>query len=95
MHVLGLAYYRAGQFEKAVARLEAAQKDPGFQTLDFKLSNWLVLAMCRHRLGQDGEAAAALKSARAILASEQRELDQETLPVQILIREAETLLGKQ
>ena len=95
MHVLGLAYYRAGQFEKAVARLEAGQKDPGFQTLDFKLSNWLALAMCRHRLGQDGEAAAALKSARAILASEQRELDQETLFVQILFREAETSLGKQ
>ena len=93
LHVLGLAYYRASHFEKAVATLEAAQNDPGFQTFDFKVSNWLVLAMCRHRLGQDGESAAALKSARAILASEQRELDQEAIPIQILFREAETLFA--
>jgi tetratricopeptide (TPR) repeat protein len=94
MHVLGLAYYRAGQFEKAVASLEAGQKHPGLN-LEIKLSNWLVLAMCRHRLGQNGEAATALESARAILASEQREFDRESLIVQVLFREAETLLRKQ
>jgi len=92
MHVLGLAFYRAGQSEKAIASLEAAQKDPGLQTSEFKMSNWLVLAMCRHRLGQDSEAAAALQSARAILAKEKYELDRQTHIVQTLFREAESLL---
>ena len=95
MHILGLAFYRAGQFEKAIVSLEAGQKDPGFQTSEFKMSNWLVLAMCRHRLGQDLEAAVALQSARAILATEQGELDRQTLVVQTLFREAESLLRKQ
>ncbi|MEK6262212.1 MAG: tetratricopeptide repeat protein, partial [Planctomycetota bacterium] len=92
MHVMGLAHYRSGQFEKAVASLEAAHKDPGFQMPNFKMSNWLVLAMSRHRLGQDPEAAAALQSA---LAEEQNEVDPQDLSVQLLFREAETLLRKQ
>jgi hypothetical protein len=38
---------------------------------------------------------AALQSARAILAKEQRELARQTLIVQALFREAESLLRKQ
>ncbi len=95
MHVMGLAHYRSGQFEKAVASLEAAHKDPGYQMPNFKMSNWLVLAMSRHRLGQDPETAAALQSARAILAEEQNEVYRQDLSVQLLFREAETLLRKQ
>ncbi len=92
-HVLGLAFYRAGQFAKAVASLEAVRQQPDL-TPDFKISNWLVLAMARHRLGQDREAAAALQSARALLAKDPHELWQ-ALSVQILLREAEALLRKQ
>ena len=97
IHVLGLAFYRAGEFEKAVAILEGGQKQPGLISdfnlaSDFKLSNWLVLAMCRYQQGQNNEAAIAFENAKAILASEQRELDRASLPIQILFREAETLL---
>ena len=84
----------SGQFEMAVAGLEAGQKDPSFQTVEFKVSNWLALAMRRQRLRQENEAATAFQSARAILTKEQREFDLETLIVQILFHEAEILLGK-
>ena len=93
-HILGLALYRAGEYEKAVATLEAGQKEPDL-TSEVKMSNWLTLAMTRHRLGQGPEAAAALQSARKILTTEKRELDRQNLIVQILFREAESLLGKQ
>jgi tetratricopeptide (TPR) repeat protein len=96
-HILGLAYYRAGQFEKAVATLEAGQIEPGLPS-ETQASNWLALAMCRHRLGQDGKAAAALETARAILPSARPELGLETVIVQIpqiLLHEAETVLREQ
>jgi tetratricopeptide (TPR) repeat protein len=92
-HVLGLACYRAGKFERAIATLEAGQKQADL-TSDVKMSNWLTLAMSRQRLGQHSEAAAALESARTILTTEKRELDQQNLVVQILFREAESLLSK-
>ena len=95
-HILGLAYYRAGQLENAVATLEAAQIEPGLPA-EIELSNSLALAMCRHRLGQDIEATAALERARANLPSAQRELGQEVDIMQIpqlLLREADSLLRK-
>lgn len=90
-HVLGLAFYRAGQFEKAIATLEAGQKEPNL-TSEIKICNWLALAMSRHGLGQDVEAAAALESARDVLVQKQRKLDQQRLNVQNLFRETESLL---
>lgn len=52
--ILGLAYYRAGQDEQAVAALDKGrQLDP---TSDRSVLNWLTLAIVHHRLGHAGEA---------------------------------------
>ena len=93
-HIRGLAFYRAGKFEKAIATLEAGQHEPDL-TSEVKMSNWLVLAMCRSRQGQDGEAAAALQSALVILASAEGKPHRENRVVQILFHEAEALLREQ
>jgi tetratricopeptide (TPR) repeat protein len=53
LHVLGLAHYRAGQFEQAVRRSqESLEKYPR----SCPYLNWPVLAMGYHRLGQQKEA---------------------------------------
>lgn len=53
-HALGLALYRAGSFEEAIAPLEESNAsdwaDAG------KAQNWLVLAMIHHELGDDAAA---------------------------------------
>jgi hypothetical protein len=53
-HTAGLAYYRAGQFEKARAsiRRSMARKDPWLADV----CNWLALAMTEMRLGHEAEA---------------------------------------
>ena len=91
LHVLGLAYYRTGQYERAVVQLEAGRNDAALPA-ELKLSNWLALAMARHQLGQDEEAEAALDSAK----SAQFEPGQGNvmgLIQRILLREAETVFA--
>jgi serine/threonine protein kinase/tetratricopeptide (TPR) repeat protein len=53
-HVMGLAHYRADQHQQAIACLNGClEKGPDWQ---FRVLNWLVLAMAHHRLGQRDQA---------------------------------------
>jgi len=52
LHVLGLAHYRAGQFDRAIDRL--TESVDGNWTAN--AANWLVMAMAHHRLGHAAEA---------------------------------------
>jgi tetratricopeptide (TPR) repeat protein len=62
MHVLGLAYYRAGDNDKAVESLQKALAD--YPDWEHNVLNWLVLAMAHHRLKHDNEARRRLGEAR-------------------------------
>jgi WD40 repeat protein/serine/threonine protein kinase/tetratricopeptide (TPR) repeat protein len=54
LHVLALAHYRAGQFDRAIQRSgESLQADPRWGGTAL---NWLLLAMAHERLGQHEEA---------------------------------------
>jgi tetratricopeptide (TPR) repeat protein len=57
--VLGLAYYRAGQFQEAVQKLSWSAR----QTWRSRAIYYPVLALARHRLGHAGAAWLALDSA--------------------------------
>jgi Flp pilus assembly protein TadD len=60
LHTLGLAHYRAGQYEQAIRRLnECLNGHPRWCAG----LNWLVLAMAYQRLGKTGEARQALDKA--------------------------------
>ena len=100
LNTLGAAYYRAGQFELAVAILDravAAQQEGGTPV------DWLLLAMAHHRLGHAEEAKSwldrAVTMAEAIDARQAerlfrrgpRQLEQSWLELQLLRREAEDL----
>jgi tetratricopeptide (TPR) repeat protein len=53
-HVVGIAYFRAGQHQKAIDLLEAAiEADPDW---GHQIWNWLVVAMAHHRLGHRDQA---------------------------------------
>jgi WD40 repeat protein/tetratricopeptide (TPR) repeat protein len=93
---LARAYYRTGDYKKAVERLETALKlnDEGGQEDAIK---WLFLAMAKHRLGQEEEAKKWL--ARATPATEKlgpnsRVSWKQRLILQLLLHEAEELLKK-
>jgi tetratricopeptide (TPR) repeat protein len=63
-YVLGTAHYRAGQYDKAVQRLEealAVQPQWAIRWLSYP-----VLAMAHHRLGHESEARQALNEAARI-----------------------------
>jgi tetratricopeptide (TPR) repeat protein len=61
LYVLGIAHYRAGQYEEAVRRLrESLARDPGWGARGI---NHPVLAMAHHRLGEAAEARQALNKA--------------------------------
>jgi tetratricopeptide (TPR) repeat protein len=60
-HVLGLALYRAGRFAEADALLQGSlDRDPGW---DFRVLDWLDLAMADQRLGRTDEARRWLERA--------------------------------
>ena len=61
-YVLGLAYYRTGEFDRAIQSLEQSIKVDGGWT--GSPLNWPVLAMAHHRLGHEREARAWLGKAR-------------------------------
>jgi eukaryotic-like serine/threonine-protein kinase len=65
LHVLGAAHYRAGQYERAIQRLEESlAMDPHWSG---RAINYPFLAMAFHRLGRQDEARHALSEAeRAI-----------------------------
>jgi tetratricopeptide (TPR) repeat protein len=103
LHTLGLAHYRAGQFDKAIEQLHHSLKG----NWKAHAANWLVLAMAHQRLGHADEARnwfdmavqwiddtdlGALRDAVDGLRSLH---PHDSLACMVLRREAETLLGLQ
>jgi tetratricopeptide (TPR) repeat protein len=74
LHGLGLAHYRAGQYELAIQNLEDSNA-LGWRNSG-KCQNWLVLAMAHHQLGQEGEAhlcwSMALRAIPELIANKAR-----------------------
>jgi tetratricopeptide (TPR) repeat protein len=95
----GLAHYRAGEFEAAIARLRPCLAG---QEWNLTVPAQLVLAMAQHRLGHAEQARDALGRARAIMAGKQFPPGEQGdliyvwhdwLICQHLRREAEALIG--
>jgi tetratricopeptide (TPR) repeat protein len=63
LHILGLAYYRAGKFESAVECADRSAK-AGWQNSAEGALNELVLALSHHRMGHTAEARTWLAKAR-------------------------------
>src|SRR5262249_40756131 len=58
-HALGMARYRANQFDEAIKAIQASlDADPNWEGV---ACNWLVMAMACHRLGQTDQAEEWLK----------------------------------
>jgi tetratricopeptide (TPR) repeat protein len=99
LHVLGLAYYRAGRYQRAIETLQQSNADRGWNS-HAKSQNWLVLAMARFRSGESDEAQHCLETARSLMAqarpkntAEPRSLDSpDWIEINVLLREAEALL---
>jgi WD40 repeat protein/tetratricopeptide (TPR) repeat protein len=79
--ILGAAYYRAGQYGKAVAALqESLRIAPSWPAANYPANsapNWPLLAMAHHRLGQDDQATFWLDRAVAWSACERGERPEE------------------
>jgi tetratricopeptide (TPR) repeat protein len=98
LHVLGLASYRAGQYQEAIAYLN--RSNAARWTEAAKSMNFLVLAMAQHQLGQADEAAQSLETARKLIALAAPKKAGEPVDLfapdwieyQVLVREAEALL---
>ncbi len=96
-YVSGLGLYRAGEFRRAIDRLDrSGMVDP---TWDAFQLNWPVLAMAHHRLGDDREAKEWLRKAREVRGDRALGLAPTLIPVWhdreeflILLRQAEVLI---
>ncbi|HEX7448430.1 MAG TPA: tetratricopeptide repeat protein [Pirellulales bacterium] len=99
LHTLGLAYYRAGHFERAVEALQRS-RDSGWEDNGTGALNELVLAMAHHRLGQTAIAQAWFEQAQrriqSINAAEKpvKMPAPDWLEIQVLLPEAEGLFNK-
>jgi tetratricopeptide (TPR) repeat protein len=62
LHALGLAHYRAGEFDKAIEQLEQSNRAGWAETA--KGQNWLVLAMAHAKAGRPEDARRCLKEGR-------------------------------
>jgi serine/threonine protein kinase/WD40 repeat protein/tetratricopeptide (TPR) repeat protein len=102
LHVLGLAHYRAGQFEEAVRHCrQSLSTSPEWIGLSL---NWPVLALAHQQLGNQDEARKWLEKTRKRLEEVAQEIAKEPvgsptkvhptdlLELQVLHREAEALL---
>jgi hypothetical protein len=97
-HVVGAAYYRAGEFEQALRWLGESLK----QTWDMgRPLSQFVLAMTHRRMGHDEQAAALLKDTIGLVeAMESRRVDgavpgvfaADWMSIQLYRREAESLI---
>jgi uncharacterized protein (TIGR03067 family) len=87
LHALGLAHYRAGQFDLAIQRL----RESGSTGWKGNPTNWLITAMAHHRRGQADEAHMWLDWARRSPFPYVH--PHEAMTYQILRREAEALVG--
>jgi hypothetical protein len=99
--VKGLAEYRAGRHAEAVKWLERFA--PSADGAQIDASAFAVLAMAQHRLGQEEKARTALHHGQVIVAEKMPDpaagrpfegMWQDWLHCQILLREAEALVGK-
>jgi tetratricopeptide (TPR) repeat protein len=98
LQALGIAYYRAGQLDQAIQRLE--ESNAGNWADEGKMQNRLVLAMAHHRLGYAAPARALLEEVEGWWkAVEAGKIDgavafstTDWLPLQLLRREAEALI---
>jgi tetratricopeptide (TPR) repeat protein len=96
-HALGLAQYRAGQFDQALQSFTRANVK-GWRFADL---NWFGLALVHHGLGHLDEARRCLDKGNQWLAREgppsperpTQLMPQDWLEAQVLRREAEELLG--
>ena len=66
LHVLGLAYYRAGKYEQAIQYLEKSNANNW--TDPARSMNWLVLAMAYHQLHNVDQSEQSLKTAHDLIA---------------------------
>ena len=99
LNTLGIALYRAGQFEPAIQRLNEAIRVHGKEGT---AADWLFLAMAHHRLGKADEARKWLdKAGRWIDTAQEARSTESTgsgqpwnqrLVIELFRREAETLL---
>jgi tetratricopeptide (TPR) repeat protein len=65
LYVVGIAHYRAGQYEQAVRRLrDSLRVNPAWLA---RAINYPILAMAHHRLGQKEEARQALDQAARVI----------------------------
>ena len=87
-NTLGVALYRAGHFAEATGVLE---RDLSRNSDDVG-NDWLFLAMCNKRLGQDAPARAALTHAREWRAGATRISPTQSTEFQAFMREALSLL---
>jgi tetratricopeptide (TPR) repeat protein len=98
LHVLGAAYYRAGNYDEAIQRL--GESNAGVWGEDRKAQNRLVLAMAYQRLGESTKARALLSEVAEMWNIIEAEKDDgavsmpatDWLPLQIYRREAEALV---
>jgi serine/threonine protein kinase/Flp pilus assembly protein TadD len=102
LHTLGLAHYRAGEFDKAIEQLQKSNEG----TWKAKVANWLVLAMAHQRLGHTDEARSWFDRAVRWLDTTNPEAPgvsvdplralhpHDSLACMVLRGEAETLLGR-
>jgi serine/threonine protein kinase/tetratricopeptide (TPR) repeat protein len=106
VHVVGLAYYRAGQYPQAVEWLnKGLTENPGWGQ---RVYSWLVLSMAHQRLGHAAEAQNWFDKAQQWIAEETRMKPEKSttiappgwlwrdwLGVQLFRREAAALLKKE
>jgi serine/threonine protein kinase/Flp pilus assembly protein TadD len=101
-HILGMAYYRTGEYDKAIAHLEQTVQSNHDSCYD--VNNFLVLAMAHQRLRHTKDALKWLGKAALEIEEEANRTPKggftprgriwwEWLCVQLLRREAEALLG--
>ena len=99
MHVLGLARYRSGRFDKAIQSLEAS--NAGNWSALAKAQNDLVLAMAHHRQGDQLKAQQLLQRAKTTIDNARPQQTNQPVDVAVpdwigietLRREAEELIG--
>jgi tetratricopeptide (TPR) repeat protein len=92
LNTLGVAQYRVGDYQSALATLTRSEKlNAVFYKGPFP-GDLAFLAMAHHRLGQKEQAQSMLKRLREAIGQPKWKKDEES---QAFFREAETLLGLQ